>query len=173
MLRTLAVLAVLGLILTANACGADEWSKPVAGIAGRLVAGKVDAKGLRLEVELRNEKSLPLWVTTHSPFTIDLTVKTADGAELKPNSERIDILSSPAPAILPRDCRLAMPVTLAQEDRYNLDIVTKLWALKPGKYRLAGKYIIPGEDKEPTLPGKAYTWKGTIELPEIEIEIPQ
>jgi hypothetical protein len=172
MWRTLAMVAVLGLILTSDARGADEWSKPMAGIAGKLVAEKVDAKHVRLEVELKNEKSLPLWVTTHSPFSFDLTVKTADGTELKPDAERGDILSSPAPAILPRECRLAMPVTLSQEGRWNLDIVTKLWSLKPGKYRLAGKYITPGDDKEPTLQGKAYTWHGTIELPEIEIEIP-
>jgi hypothetical protein len=150
---------------------ADEWSKPVRGIAGKLTA-ETKADKVRLIVELKHDGVLPFWVTTHDPFAFDLIVKDAEGNELKPDSERVDILSSPQAAILPRECRLAMPVTLTQEEKWNLDIVTKLWALKPGKYRLSGKYVIPGNDREPKLVGKAYKWQGELELPEIEIEIP-
>jgi hypothetical protein len=150
---------------------ADEWSQPVRGVAGKLVAESQDGK-VRLIVELKNDGVLPYWVTTHEPFAFDLVVKDAAGNELKPDSERADITSSPQAAIIPRECRLAMPVTLTQEAKWNLDIVTKLWELKPGKYRLSGKYVIPGNDREPKLVGKAYTWQGELDLPEIEIEIP-
>jgi hypothetical protein len=158
------------LVLVAGAVLADEWSKPVRGLAGRLTAENHGGK-VKLIVELKNDGVLPYWVTTHNPFAFDLVVKDATGKELKPASERVDILSSPQAAIVPRECRLAMPVTLTREERWNLDIVTKLWALKPGKYRLQGKYTIPGDDREPKLTGKAYSWQGELQLPEVTIEI--
>lgn len=159
----------VGSFFAAGISSADEWAKPVRGLTGRLVVEAVD-EHVRLAVELKNEGVLSYWVTMHSPFTFDLAVKSPDGSEIKPDAERGDITSSPQAAIVPRECRLAMPVTITQAG-WNLDIVTKLWKLKPGKYRLSGKYEIPGKDKEPRQKGEAYTWQGVLELPEVEIEV--
>lgn len=149
-------LGLLALVLPIAVAPADEWSSPVCGVRGKLTAEQ-QAGHVKLIVELRNDGVLPYWVTTHHPFGFDLVVRDATGNELTPDSDRSEILSSPQAAILPRECRLAMPVTLHQDDRWNLDITTKLWSLKPGKYKLSGKYVIdgPGEEREPKLVGKA------------------
>lgn len=172
-MRTICIaIGLLGVCPAIAEENSAQWSQSVKGLTGRLTA-KDNSGHIELTVELRNSDSLPRWVVTHDPFAFDLTVRDAEGSELRPTAERADILSSPQAAILPRNCYLGLPVTLPAEPekRWNLDITTKLWTLKPGRYRLAGKYMIPGIQKELKKKGEAYPWQGEIELPEIEIEV--
>lgn len=86
--------------------------------------------------------------------------------------QREDILSSPQTAVLPRECALRFPVTLSQETGWNLDITTHLWKLKPGRYTLAGKYLVPAGKPRATPKGDmVHAWSGELELPEIVVEI--
>ena len=130
---------------------------------------------VELSVELWNKGSMPLVATTHDPFAFDLVVRDAAGEVVKPDAQRIDVLSSPQAGVIPRDCLLALPVTLTQDEagKWNLDITTKLWRLAPGKYRLSGVYEVqPGPELKPKDVGPPReTWQGTLSLPEIEIEI--
>ena len=172
-MRTLCIW--IGLLCVCPAMGEEnpeKWSESVKGLSGRLLA-KDNSGHIELTLELRNDDSLPRWVVAHDPFAFDLTVRDAEGKEVRPTAERADILSSPQAAILPRNCYLGLPVTLPAEPekRWNLDITTKLWALAPGRYRLAGKYVIPAAERELKTKEEAYPWHGEIVLPEIEIEV--
>jgi hypothetical protein len=155
--------------------GADSWSKPIADIRGRLIAETREVKGkpfVQLWVELENTGSLRRSVVTHDPFAFSLMVKDATGKVLGSDSRRGEILSSPQVAVIPRGCVLRLPVTLTQEKTWNLDITTHLWTLKSGRYKLAGKYIVPpGEQTETPKDDVVHAWSGELELPEIEIEI--
>lgn len=161
--------------LAQPAAAADAWSKPVADIRGRLVVETREVKGrqvIELWVELHNMGDLRRSVVTHDPFSFMLTVKDADGKAIVSDAQRGDITSSPQTAILPRECFLRFPVTIAQGDRWNLDITTELWKLKPGRYTLAGKYQTPhGEPREVPKGDVVHPWEGELELPDIEIEL--
>ena len=169
------LVAPLLLCLGSQGVAADAWSKPVADIRGRLVAETREVKGkpaIVLFVELENTGPLRRGVVTHDPFAFSLTVKDAAGKVLDSDSQRGEILSSPQVAVLPRECVLRLPVTLVQEKMWNLDITTHLWKLKPGRYKLAGKYSVP--PREPTESPKddvVHAWSGELLLPEIEVEI--
>jgi hypothetical protein len=152
------------------------WSREVKHLAGRLAAreSRVPRAGhVELSVELWNKGSTSVVVSAHDPFAFDLVVRDAAGKVVAPDAQRIDVLSSPQAAVIPRDCRLALPVTLSQDEagKWNLDITTKLWRLAPGKYRLSGVYQAqPGPRLKGFDPPRD-NWQGTLSLPEIEIEI--
>jgi hypothetical protein len=154
---------------------AESWSKPVANIRGRLVTEQRESKGkpvVLLFVELENTGPLRRGIVTHDPFAFSLTVKDADGHAVKSDVQRGEILSSAQVAVLPRNCFLRLPVTLDQGQGWNLDITTHLWRLKPGRYKLAGKYSVPpGEPMEFPKEDVVHAWSGELELPEIEIEL--
>lgn len=169
------LVAALLLGLAGPATAADAWSKPAADIRGRLVAESREVKGkpvLLLFVELENTGPLRRGVVTHDPFAFSLTVKDAAGKALESDAQRGEILSSAQVAVLPRETFLRFPVTLVQDQGWNLDITTHLWKLKPGRYKLSGKYtVLPGEPTEFPKGDVVHTWSGELGLPEIEIEI--
>ena len=174
-MRAYVLFGALLALSTAKAGAADAWSKPIADIRGRLVAETREVKGkpvILLFVELENTGPLRRGVVTHDPFAFALTVKDAAGKVLDSDAQRGEILSSPQVAVLPRETVLRFPVTLAQGEAWNLDITTHLWKLKPGRYRLAGKYSVPpGEPTEFPKGDVIHAWSGELELPEIEVDI--
>ena len=174
-MRVLVLFAALLTLSTSRVTAADTWSKPIADVRGRLIAEQRQMKGkpvIQLWVELENTGPLRRSVVTHDPFAFSLTVMDAAGKVLDSDSQRGEILSSPQVAVLPRECVLRLPVTLAQEKMWNLDITTHLWKLKPGRYKLAGKYSVPpGEQTEIPKEDVVHAWSGELQLPEIEIEI--
>jgi hypothetical protein len=174
-MRAFVLLASLLALSTTTATAADTWSKPITDLRGRLVAEPRKVKGkpvVELWIDLENTGPLRRSVVAHDPFSFSLTVKDAGGKALDSDSQRLEILSSPQVAVLPRECVLRLPVTMTQEETWNLDITTHLWKLKPGHYKLAGKYSVPpGEQTEIPKEEVVHAWSGELQLPEIEIEI--
>jgi hypothetical protein len=171
----LTLVAALLLYLVKPGIAEEAWSKTVADVRGRLIAETREVKGRRvieLWVELYNAGSLRRSVVTHDPFSFTLTVKDADGKAIASDAQRADITSAPQTAVLPRECFLRFPVTIAQGERWNLDITTELWKLKPGRYTLAGKYQTPpGKPRETPKEDVIHPWEGELELPEIEVDL--
>lgn len=174
-MRTYVPFLALLALSAAVAGAAESWSKPIADIRGRLVAGQREVNGksvVQLWVELENTGPLRRGVVTHDPFAFTLTVKDATGKALDSDAQREEILSSPQVAVVPRETTVRFPVTLGQGQAWNLDITTHLWKLKPGSYKLAGRYRVPpGEQAELPAEDVVHPWSGEVALPEIEVDI--
>jgi hypothetical protein len=173
-----AILAIPALVRASEPVQRAAWSREVKHLAGRMAAKELrvpKAGHVELFVELWNKGSTSVVVSAHDPFAFDIVVRDAAGKVVESDAQRIDVLSSPQAAVIHRDCRLALPVTLSQGEagKWNLDITTKLWHLAPGKYRMRGVYQVQSGPEQKLKDGDPprVAWQGTLSLPEIEIEI--
>ncbi len=155
----------------------DAWSKPVSNLAGRLRIAKTRIttdEHFQLTLELSNRGNIPLAVQSGNPHIFSLTVLDGAGEEVKPTSIRIDVLSQPQWGVIPRSSYLGFPVSIQSQDGAkgsHLDIITLIWKLSPGKYRISGSFASGRAAEFMGEPGKAKIWEGKIELASLDIEV--
>jgi hypothetical protein len=151
------------------------WSPVVDSLQGRLVRyPRRTSNGTGIIVvglELRNV-STGTWGIADGPEAVRLELYGADG---KPVPRTSMPRSGPLPlwqrAVLPRDCYLGFSLYDygwgIPKDRGGMLAVQRgePWVLDAGKYTLRGTFTSAGADP-------AGAWKGTLDLPPLEIEIP-
>lgn len=153
------------------------WSKVNGNVSGRLLVTKdtiEPTEHFQLELVLHNIGNVPLAFQTENPFTFTVHILNRAGKTVKTTSARVDILSSPQWAVLPRNCSLTFPVSIKSADGAkgsHLDITTLIWKLPVGKYRICGEYSSDSFTEFKEKPKNVMVWQGKIELPPVDVEI--
>ena len=154
------------------------WSKPVGGLSGGLVVPRttITADGFfEVLLTLRNTGTEPVAVQTENCFTVDLDVKNEKGDSVPPTWTRCDILSPPARWVrLAPNASTSFQVCFEHKDgtgEGNLDSITEIWRLEPGKYELCAKFASKGFFE--AIGGKRpeNVWQGEIVLPPVKVEV--
>ncbi len=155
----------------------DSLSKPVANLAGSLSVAQAQItteEYFQIRLNLYNCGKEPLAVQVGDPFSFRITVLDAAGKTVEPAFSRSDLLCSPQWGVIPGRSYLGLPVSQKSEDGAkvsHLDIVTFIWKLSPGKYRIVGRFSSDTTSSSMGPPGKAKVWQGELELPPLDVTV--
>ncbi len=153
----------------------NQWSKPVNGLGGRimLVLGEI-GPGLRYSatLELKNVSPEPLAVPNYPRLDVRLLDANGEPVPTHSFSDGLPIPFWPQGdvqwGVIPHGAYLGLPLNQERvgelgPGRALLDITTKAWFLKPGKYVLKAKMFVEKGD------GPDNQWTGQFDLPPVEI----
>lgn len=185
--RTFAwVACCLWAVAGVDAVSADDpesdhaWPKALESLSARLVVTKnsiQESQRFQVSLALKNTGTQPIAVQAHNPHLLTLKILDSSGKVVIPTSSRIDIISSPQWGVIPRDGCLSVPVTTRGPNRVTgsqIDIVTEIWSLPPGKYRVSGEYSSKNHQAFPGFlvkSGHNRIWEGMVKLPALDLEI--
>jgi hypothetical protein len=150
-----------------------QWSQPVGGLIGRLVAPRkriTPSEFFDVNLELKNVGASSVAVRIDDPLLLDVQLKDAAGRSVKSTLQRADVIVAVHWVVLSPGHATSFKISSRQGDARgtHLDVLSEIWKLQPGKYGLSAKYSSKN-DFDSKRPQNA--WQGNLSLLPIDLEV--
>jgi len=140
-------------------------------VSGELVISPMripSSESFQVTIELTDRSQAAIQVPSGNPFSFHASVRNDHGASVAPALQRVDVLSAPTWLRVEPGQSSSVSATIKPDAGYQLDTTTQVWRLPPGKYEIAGRFVVDADGAD-GVPRDA--WIGALDLAPVEVEV--